>query len=275
MKSEKIMSFMSIKRVEKEEFVFFTSKKLLKENGIHIIFTTKLKGVSSHPYKSLNLAFHVGDEEKNVNQNRKLLCSALNLNLHHLTTCEQVHGNNVVVIDEDKIGSGAFSRDDTISKTDALITNIRRVPLAIFCADCVPIIIVDPVKRVVGVVHAGWKGTYLEIAKKTVHKFIGNFCSHPQNLIIFIGPSIGSCCYKVDTVLAQMFKEKFILPLDTHQGESYLNLVEINIGQLLESEIKSENIYRSNKCTSCDPAFFSYRKEGGLTGRQCALAVVV
>ena len=266
---------MNIERVERENFVFFTSKELLDRSGILVAFTTRLKGVSSYPYESLNLAFHVGDEEKNVIQNRKILCSVLNLDLHYLTACEQVHGNNVAVVNENLSGCGAFSYNDAVSKTDALITNLKKVPLAIFCADCVPIIIVDPRNQAIGVAHAGWRGTHLEIAKKIVHKFVKNLHSLPQNLLAFIGPSIGDCCYGVDAALAQKFEEKFALQLDTYQGESYLNLAEINICQLLESGIKSGKIYRSNVCTSCDPDFFSYREENGLTGRQCALAAVV
>ncbi|MDO8885514.1 peptidoglycan editing factor PgeF [Candidatus Oleimmundimicrobium sp.] len=268
------MPSLNLERVEKGKFVFFTSKELFQKSDILIAFTTRLKGASSPPYKSLNLAFHVGDKKERVIQNRKILCSVLNLDFPRLTACEQVHGNNLVVVDKSLIGRGAFSHHNAISNTDALITNQTKVPLAIFCADCVPIIIVDPTKRIVSVVHAGWRGSYAEIAKKTVQMFVDKFHSLPQSLFSFIGPCIGDCCYRVDSTLAQEFEEKFALHLDTRQGESYLNLVEININQLLKSGIKSGNIYCSNICTSCDSDFFSHRRENGVTGRQSALVAV-
>jgi len=266
----------NIERIKKDNVVYYVPKGLLCKKDVLVVFTDRLGGVSEPPYEFLNLSLNVGDEIKNVIKNRETLCSELNLNLDRLTTCEQTHGDKVVIVDDDSsIGRGAFLHSGAIPKTDALITNIAEVPLTVFCADCVPIIIVDPVKRVVGVVHAGWRGTYAGIVVKTVQKFIYKFHSCPEELLFFIGPCIGSCCYGIDTSLARMFEEKFALQLDTRYGKSYLNLVEINIKQLVENKVKLEKIYCANICTSCNSDFFSYRKEKGLTGRQGALVAII
>jgi len=265
----------NIERIKKDNIIYYVPKSLLCKNDVLVVFTGRLGGVSEPPYEFLNLSLNTGDEIKNVIKNREILCSELNLNLDRLTTCEQVHGDKVVIVDDYLIGRGASLYSCAIPKTDALITNIAEVPLAVFCADCVPIIIVDPVKQVVGAVHAGWRGTYAGIVVKTVQKFIYKFHSCPEELLFFIGPCIGSCCYGIDASLAKMFEEKFALQLDTRYGKSYLNLVEVNIKQLVENKVKLEKIYCANVCTSCSPDFFSYRKEKGLTGRHGALVAIV
>ncbi|HDP69396.1 MAG TPA: peptidoglycan editing factor PgeF [Actinobacteria bacterium] len=255
-------------------FIYLTSSELLNKSSILIAFSKRHGGKSKSPYDSLNLALHVGDKEEVVIENREILCSNLVIDMHRLTTCEQVHGSNVVVVDESLVGRGSLFQQEAILQTDALITNIKDVPLAVFCADCVPILIVDPVKRVVGVVHAGWRGTYAEISRRVVQRFVDKFGSSPKNILSFIGPHIRDCCYRVGQLFAQKFEDKFPLKLDTHPGESYLNLEEANIKQLIKSGVQPGNINSAHSCTSCNPNFFSYRRDKGVTGRQCALVVI-
>ena len=117
---------------------------------------------------TLNLALHVGDNPKKVLRNRGKFAAAIGVKPERFTTCAQVHGNNVQVITENLIGSGAFSCADTIPETDALITNLADVPLVLFYADCVPVLLADPETGVIGLAHAGWRGTAAQIEKKTV-----------------------------------------------------------------------------------------------------------
>ena len=110
-------------------------------------------------------------------------------NLINLTRNSQIHSSIVNKIDEKNIGQ----RIDG----DALITNVKEVPLLILTADCVPVVIIDPKNKAVGVAHAGWRGTYDKICKNTIDEMIKNYKSNPEDLICVIGPSIGPCCYEV------------------------------------------------------------------------------
>jgi len=139
--------------------------------------------------------------------------------------------------------------------------------LTILTADCVPILLLDPVKNVVAAVHAGWKGTQQEIVLKTVEKMKETFNCNPKNILAGIAPSIGKCCYEVDWNVAQYFEK--IEHAYSQKNEKYLlDLPLINKTQLLQSGLLETNIEMSHICTACEVvSYFSYRKEGGCSGR--------
>ena len=148
---------------------------------------------------------------------------------------------------------------------DALITNVKEVPLLILTADCVPVVIIDPKNKAVGVAHAGWRGTYDKICKNTIDEMIKNYKSNPEDLICVIGPSIGPCCYEVSKDLV----EKFNTNLANHAGEFdiikddkyFLDLWKINELTLKDCNVKDENIINLQICTNCNhDKFYSYRK---------------
>lgn len=218
-----------------------TSPKLLRTRSTRIIFTNRTAG---------NLAFHVGGNPKKVAENRRRLLDTLGLDINRLTTADQVHGARVVRVTEKEVGSGAFSDEDAIPATDALVTNLKNTPLVIFLADCLPIILVDCFKQVIGVVHAGREGVYLKIVPETIKLVKKSFASSPGDILAFIGPGIGPCCYPVD-------------------------LREVVLEQLESEGISKENIYLREECTSCqNDLFFSYRKEK-TCGRQAAIAAIL
>lgn len=178
-------------------------------------------------------------------------------NLTNLTRNSQIHSSIVNKIDEKNIGQ----RIDG----DALITNVKEVPLLILTADCVPVVIIDPKNKAVGVAHAGWRGTYDKICKNTIDKMIKNYKSNPEDLICVIGPSIGPCCYEVSKDLV----EKFNTNLANHAGEFdiikddkyFLDLWKINELTLKDCNVKDENIINLQICTNCNhDKFYSYRK---------------
>ena len=127
-------------------------------------------------------------------------------NLKKLTRNSQIHSSIVNKIDENNIGQ----RIDG----DALITNVAQVPLLILTADCVPVVIIDPKNKAIGVAHAGWRGTYDKICKNTIDEMVKNYNSNPEDLVCVIGPSIGVCCYEVSEELV----EKFNTNLANHAG---------------------------------------------------------
>ena len=185
-------------------------------------------------------------------------------NLANLTRNSQIHSSIVNKIDEHNIGQ----RIDG----DALITNVKEVPLLILTADCVPVVIIDPKNRAIGVAHAGWRGTYDQISKNTIEEMVKNYNTNPQDLICVIGPSIGPCCYEVSKELV----EKFNTNLANHAGKFdiikedkyYLDLWKINELTLKDCKVKEENIINLNICTNCNhDKFYSYRKHNKTSKR--------
>lgn len=256
---------------------YYISRPLLERHGILAVFTTRQGGFSRGAYESLNLALHVGDDSELVIRNRVKLCGLFGLDAARLVCAEQVHGTNVAVIDESQAGLGAFSLEDSVKGTDALVTASKLVPLALYFADCVPVIIVEPWERSIAVIHAGWRGIYGDIIGKTIGSmFLGHRKNVPKSTLAFVGPAIGGCCYKVGDDLIQLFSEKF----GSKRGwlnEGRINLKSLAKRQLLKSGLLEANIYICEDCcTACNKGlFFSYRADGGVTGRQAALAAIL
>jgi len=248
--------------------------------GSHITagFSSKNGGVSSGPYDSLNCAFHVHDRDEDVIQNREDIAKVLHLPFDAWTCGEQVHSNHVFEVKEEHRGLGRKTRASAIQDTDALITNVPGVWLTSFYADCVPLYFWDPIKRAVGLAHAGWKGTVLEIAAKTIEKMGEAYGSMPGDIRTAIGPSIGACCYEVDdhvmqhvNDLAQTFTLSEQDPpifIAKSNGKFMLDLKQFNRHIMIKAGILPTNIECSTWCTSCqEEDFFSHRRDQGRTGR--------
>ncbi|MCL6634462.1 MAG: peptidoglycan editing factor PgeF [Peptococcaceae bacterium] len=242
-------------------------------------FTTRAGGVSEGPYAGLNTAFHVGDRPENVLANRALACRALGIDSRHLVAGVQVHGEGIAVVDGRDRGRGALSQHDALPGTDALVTGTPAVPLASFYADCVPVFLLDPVRGVVALAHAGWKGTVLMIGKKTVEKMTEVFGTDPGHCLAGIGPSIGPSCYEVDGRVMGPLRESFTCWEDlagpVSPGKWRLDLWEANRRALLAAGLQEENIVVARLCTSChNHLFFSYRAQGGTAGRMASLIML-
>ncbi|MCR8641906.1 peptidoglycan editing factor PgeF [Paenibacillus sp. N1-5-1-14] len=246
-------------------------------------FTSRIGGVSEKPFDSLNCGLHVLDRPEDVVCNRQRLASAISIPLDRCTYAEQVHGNDVVVVTSDNQGKGHAIREEAIQDTDGMITNESGIALCMMYADCVPLFFWDPSKRVIGVSHAGWKGSVLDIAGATVAKMNAVYGSEPQHIQAAIGPSIGGCCYEVDERIANQVTQHYeslqiqgistndILLPSEHIGKYMLNLKLFNQAMLLKAGIVSSHIEVSGLCTSCHTdLFFSHRKEHGQTGRMVA-----
>ncbi len=239
--------------------------------GIQHGISTRLGGYSTAPFASLNLGLHVEDKPEVVWHNRQLFCQAVGLEPDKVVTTEQIHGDVVRLVTAADAGHGCRHYHEAIKGTDALITNTPGLPLMLFFADCVPVLIADPVSRAIGISHAGWKGTVAKIAQKTVLAMQQQFNTNPADCLIGIGPSIGSCCYEVDEAVVSKLKtgfrqwEKLVTP---KQGRWLLNLWEANREQLKEIGVEDNNITISQVCTADNTEiFFSHRNECGHTGR--------
>ena len=168
----------------------------LESTGVDVVVTGRSGGVSSGPYGSLNLSLGVGDDPADVLENRRRLAAAFGAELDDFVFARQVHGAGVRVVGDAERGSGALSQDDAIPDTDALVTTAPGVVLAILTADCVPIVLHDPVAGVLACVHSGWRGTVARVAARAVAAMVA-FGSRPQDVQAGLGPALDPSNYQV------------------------------------------------------------------------------
>jgi len=232
-------------------------------------FCSRRGGISEDNFFSLNFSTREGDSVDNVNQNWKILATAFNIEVEQFFVVNQVHGDRILILDH-------TVRDCTSHQSlqyDAIITDLPGVAIGIKTADCVPIFFVDKVKHIIGVAHAGWKGTALSISAKVVDTFLEKFSSNVDDIIAAIGPAIGPCCYQVDELVYHAMEphknREYLFCPCSQKGRWFLDLPLANKLQIAGKGIKQTNIYSTHYCTSCHTGiFYSHRGEGKKTGRQ-------
>jgi len=208
-------------------------------NDLLAIFTDMTDG---------NIAYHVPDDRKNVDNAREKLAQKYHFDLAKLCYMNQIHSNSVEIADPSQVFS-----------CDGLITNKRNTPLMVMVADCIPILFYDLQKKAIGVAHAGRTGTFKNIASNTVNKLIHTYNCDPKDIKVVLGPSIAKCCYEVSLEIAEFTKESF--------GEEFvedrnIDLQGINKMQLLQCGILEQNISILDICTKCsNQPFYSYRND--------------
>lgn len=211
-----------------------------------------------------------------VRRNYEILGSALGFNPDRLVFSRQVHGSNVRTVTKEDL----LSPFESIPyEADGLITAEEDVPLIIFTADCVPILLYDPVGRAIGAVHAGWRGSVMDIAGKAVRQMAHSFGSRPSDIHAAIGPCISGCCFETGYDVADAVSRllgsdasRFVTP----RGEKYMvDLKGINSLLLEQVDIKSENIEISPDCTSClNAKYWSHRVTNGHRGSQASVIMM-
>lgn len=240
-------------------------------------FTTRMGGVSTGIFDSLNLSFSRGDEEAAVRENYHRIATALSVELGDFVCSDQTHTTNVKRVGRSDCGKGViYSKDYT--DVDGLITNEPNVVLTTFYADCVPLYFVDPVHHAIGLSHSGWRGTVGRMGEKTLLAMKENFGTKPKDVIAAIGPSICKDCYEVSTDVALEFvaqfkeHEKEILMENGKKDENgqpkyQLDLWKANELVLLEAGILPMNLAVTNICTCCNSKLlFSHRASKGKRG---------
>jgi YfiH family protein len=257
---------------------YFNCRELDNTNLVINAFTTRTGGVSRIPFDNLNLAYNVGDKESRVAENRKIILDVLNIDYRNTVSAQQVHKDRIVLVRKEDKGKGAFKYSNGIAQTDALITDIPGIPLLMCYADCVPIFILDPVKKAIALIHSGRRGTELELTLKTLFKMKKNFETNPRFCLAAIFPSIGPCCYsitepnKIDGYwLNEVKYNGEPISLQNKSGRS-LDLRKANYEQLIKGGVEKKNIFVNQICTADHPEiFFSYRRDKGNTGRMAAI----
>jgi polyphenol oxidase len=260
---------------------------LLGQYGAFMAFSLRGGGVSPRPFDSLNFSAEEGDLAENVEQNLQILAERLGIDPHRIVAPRQVHGDKVVIIHD---------IPNHPPEADAIITAAPGIYPAVKTADCAPILIIDPVRRISAAVHVGWRGAVLRIARKTLRIMSDKLGSNPDELIATVGPAIGKCCYEVDKKLLKPLREnipeaeRFIhapvepasLPandlgkqprVSTNSGKAFVDLPGVARFELISGGILERNIHAVDLCTSCRPdLFFSHRRDRGRTGRHIAIA---
>lgn len=232
-------------------------------------FTTRHEGVSRQPYNSLNLGATTFDSPHSVQGNRSIMARAFGARVERLVTVTQVHGTDLLVIDTHNPDYAHFLK----LECDGLITNQPGIIIGVCVADCVPILLLDPKKKVVAALHAGWKGTAGEIGKKGVEALVGMFGSRQGDILAAVGPAIGCCCYEVDAQVTEAFRKSGAgsecFDRKPEPGKWRLDLAAANYRQLLAAGLSETNIETTPLCVSCEhDLFFSFRRDGEETGRQ-------
>ncbi len=248
------------------EILYYSFEGLNDLPGItHGVFT-RHGGVSPAPYASLNVGSTVGDALDGVLENRRRMAAALGVSETDSRTTWQVHGADVLVIRD------RSPQPWPPPRADAIVTAVPDVPLVMRFADCVPIILADPVRRVIGLAHAGWRGTLAGAASAAVAAMTTAFGSHPSDIVAGIGPSIGPCCYEVGPEVVEAFAawdgigQEVIVPPGGAGKGAHLDLWLANRRDLGRAGVT--HIEAANLCTAChNDDFYSHRREHGRTGR--------
>ncbi|MGI0016817.1 MAG: peptidoglycan editing factor PgeF [Nitrososphaera sp.] len=258
----------------KSDSALYRFRQLSAVTGITHFVSTRKGGVSVDSYSTLNLGFHTGNNERHVLANRKILSRLTGIPLESLTAGQQVHSDNIVVVDETLKGHGATSYESGVPKTDGLVTNVPNICLIVLVADCVPLLFCDPREKVVGIAHVGRKGITNQISRKMVQIFRGAFHCVNEDIRVGIGPSISAKYYLIRKDQVEDLRPS--LPeatksLKVTDLEIFFDLRIATIEQLLLEGIPAGNIEPSGLCTYHNKAmFYSERRDGRPTGRFCA-----
>ena len=237
--------------------------RLKRKLGLHHGIFTRHGGVSDIPYKSLNTGYKTGDREDNVIQNLEIVKATLGAD--QLALMNQVHGQDILVLKRDNLSEG----DGRIS-ADALVTDVAGLALTVRQADCQGIILFEDQKKMLALVHCGWRGNVANILALTVKVMKNQYGCNPSHTIAAIGPSLGPCCAEFQGYEA-LFPEAFN---SFRVGLNHFDLWKISQWQLCEAGLDEKNIEVAGICTKCYyEFFFSYRAEG-TTGRFATVAMV-
>ena len=247
--------------------------KKMSDSGFINGFTRRSGGVSRGKIEGFNFGFRVGDEPENVLENYKLLAEDMGFDIRRAVCARQTHTDNIRIVTSADCGKGIFQVDSDIRDTDGLITAERGVALIIFTADCVPLLLCDPVKKIAAASHAGWRGTAQNIGGKTVRLMREKFGCDPSDIIAAIGPSIGPCCFEVDRATAENFDEKYRIPKPN--DKFHVDLWAANRDMIAAEGVRVGNIFVSEECTICNSdKYYSYRTHKEHTGRQVAFIAI-
>ncbi len=277
----------------KDGIEYIQFKKLLQYPEITHCYTLKSNNKLNFP--------PVSKDEKTLKQSYEKIANALGIDANSIIKPHQTHTDRVEIVknhtklseaDSNKLDMQSKNENLKMSKSvlelgldnvDGLLTNQKGIALCTTSADCISLLFYDPVKKIIGSVHSGWKGTLQGISKKAVEKMLQEYQSNPKDIICCICPSIRKCCFEVDEDVKELFWQKYKkLPnikeiiqkekIIEEKQKYHIDTVKINQELLKKEGLKPENIIDSNICTMCHPEYFhSYRVDKENSGRNAAI----
>ncbi len=240
-------------------------------------FSTRCGGVSTGILSSLNLGMNRGDSRECVKENYKRFFDACGIEAGRFVCGKQVHGDRVMIVNEkDAAEPYAYS---SLFEADGYVTGTPMVPLVVFTADCIPLLLADEKNRVIAAVHSGWRGTVLDIEKQAVEKMC-SLGAETACIKACIGPAIGYCCFEVGSEVIDAVNELLEgdaagLYMAKDNGKYMLDLKSVVKRCLMRSGVRNENIEIIDDCTMCMPEkYWSHRYTGGMRGSQAAVIMI-
>jgi polyphenol oxidase len=239
----------------------------------NIIAGTSLRtgGVSKPPYDTLNVGLYVSDDPDDVIRNREIIAEKVGIPLSQWVFPKITHSDHFHRVTKDDLGKGAYEEANSIFDVDALYTYEKNIAIAIFHADCVPVLLYCPSKQLIGAVHAGWAGTIKQITSKFVQHWVEHEQCDPKDIHAYIGPALSQANFQVKLDVIHLVKENSpeLLPYLKFENENiaYMDAVGMNHYQLQKHGILNENITIIDECTyDHDDKYFCFRKVP-VTGR--------
>ncbi len=230
--------------------------------ALRVWFTARSGGVSRPPFDSLNLGSHVGDRRPDVLENRRRLKNALGIGKNRVARGGQVHGIEIASV----------TRGGKFEDTDGFITSSKELALAINSADCFPLVIHSPSEMVTAALHVGRSGAAGGIIEEAFGLLYDGFRIDPENTVAVCGPGICPRCYEVGRDVAMGFPSW----ARKYRGKTWhLDLPRFIRTRTERAGVKPANFFDSGLCTVCDSSLFSYRRDGGRTGRSWTIAMMV
>ncbi len=230
----------------------------------------KIRWLSFPPLQDFDFVSHgfiIKGKEQNLStqvkkNTLKRLLKKISSEEKHIIVPQQVHGNGCLTI---KKGDGLKKK----YKGDAILTDRKDIFLTVSVADCLPIFLVEPKRKVVGLIHAGWRGTLLGIAKQAMRKAKNEFGCDPKGFSLLFGPAIQRCCYEISDGIAILFDEDCLIRMPGEKPK--LDLVYANLKQFLNCGVQRKKIFATKDCTCCNKEIFhSFRRDGDEAGRMLA-----
>ncbi len=266
---------LSFTRNETGGLVYYCADAFQGADGLLHGFSSRLGGVSRPPLDSLNLGRSRNDDPAAVAENHRRFAAAIGTSGLPLVMCQQIHSDTVKAVTMVDALQELYA--PTAFDGDGMVTNTPGLCLMVFYADCIPVLLYDPIARAIGAVHSGWRGTALDIAPKAAKLMGERFGSRPENILAAIGPGIGPCCFETHGDVPQAMEAlmgDFVRPFVTaleKPGKFQVDLTAIIARRLALAGLLPENIDQLNLCTACHlDSFWSHRKLGDARGNQAA-----
>lgn len=262
---------MAVKRTG--DVLYLADRRLEEWDWLMHGFSTRMGGVSTGIYRSMNLSFLNGDLAENVMENYRRAGNAIGFRPEQVVAFSQIHSARVVEVTGQDAGSGVTG--PVKERADGMVTQDCGVVLEVMTADCVPILFADPVRRCIGAAHSGWRGTVARIGREVIETMQDLYASHPEDIFAAIGPSVCKDCYEVSGDVIEEVEKTFdgrgralkLYSDGKEEGKYQLDLWEMNRRILLEAGLLPEHILMPDLCTCCNPEFlFSHRASKGRRG---------